>query len=55
MYTVHDHENDGQNRMAGRAGRYFRSVLSLVLNLLLTGGFVVIVKRLAQQAYGLKE
>ena len=31
------------------------SVLSLVLNLLLTGGFVVIVKRLAQQAYGLKE
>ena len=31
------------------------AVLSLVLNLLLTGGFVVIVKRLAQQAYGLKE
>ncbi len=31
------------------------SVLSLVLNLLLTGGFVVIVKRLAQRAYGLKE
>ena len=31
------------------------SVLSLVLNLLLTGGFVVIVKRLAQQDYGLKE
>ena len=25
MYTVHDHENDGQNRMAGRAVRYFRS------------------------------
>lgn len=31
------------------------SVLSLVLNLLLTGGFVIIVKRLAQRAYGLKE
>lgn len=31
------------------------SVLSLVLNLLLTGGFVVIVKRLAQRAYGIKE
>lgn len=31
------------------------SILSLVLNLILTGGFVVIVKRLSQQVYGAKE
>lgn len=31
------------------------SILSLVLNLILTGGFVIIVKRLAQSVYGVKE
>lgn len=31
------------------------SILSLVLNLVLTGGFVIIVKRLAQQVYGERE
>lgn len=31
------------------------SVLSLVLNLILTGGFVIIVKRLAQSVYGVRE
>lgn len=31
------------------------SILSLVLNLILTGGFVIIVKRLSQSVYGIKE
>lgn len=31
------------------------SILSLVLNLILTGGFVIIVKRLAQKVYGVRE
>lgn len=31
------------------------SILSLVLNLILTGGFVIIVKRLSQKVYGIKE
>lgn len=31
------------------------SILSLVLNLVLTGGFVVAVKRISQSVYGIKE
>ena len=31
------------------------SILSLVLNLILTGGFVIIVRRLARSVYGREE
>lgn len=31
------------------------SILSLVLNLILTGGFVILVKKIAQRVYGVKE